>query len=391
MDRGYDVTVLTAIPQYPLGRYYDGYKFRFAQWENMDGVRVLRVPIYASHDQSGFRRMLTYLSFAFFAASCGAARIGKPDLVYYFDNLPTTGLVARFIARLTGARTVQHIADMWPDTVLESGMLGGRTRRLIENPLTRLVERLYRKNAAISVLSPGFRRLLIERGVPSEKIHLIYNWVDETAFFPAPRDPSLAAELGFAGKTTVLYAGSIGPMQALHVAIEAAAKVRDLPNFELVVMGAGPLSNEVRAKAEELGASNVRFLPYRPVEQMNAINSAADALLIHLRDTPMLSTTIPSKTQVALACGRPVLMGVRGDAADIVRRSQGGIVFEPENAEAMAQAFRDFAAMSPESREEMGRRGRAFYVENMSLEAGAKITETMFRSVLGSCPDGTHC
>lgn len=383
-NRGFEVTVLTGFPQYPMGRTYPGYKQEKALWEEMDGVKVLRVPIFPSHDRSAAKRVLTYVSFMQSAFWFGLPRVGEVDLVYYFDNLPTTGWVSRQFAFWRDAITIQHIADMWPDTVLESGMLQGAPKRFVEGPLTRSILRMYREHKFVSVLSPGFKRTLIERGVPEDKVWLIYNWAEEDLYKPAPRDPELRRELGFDGKVTVLYAGNIGPMQSLHTAVEAAAMVKDsAPDFQLVLMGTGPEEAHVKRRAEELGASNVRFMPYRPASQMNSIYPCADGQLIHLMASELMSTTIPNKTQVTLATGRPALIGATGDPADLIRRGEAGLVFPPQNAGAMADAFRTFAAMPEEQREAMGRSGRAFYEREMSFEVGAKITERMFRAALG--------
>ncbi|HET7459704.1 MAG TPA: glycosyltransferase, partial [Longimicrobium sp.] len=153
--RGYEVEVLTAIPWYPLGRFYPGYRFRWFQREVMDGVNVMRVPLYPSHDTSAARRIWTYVSFMLAAIFLGIPRIRRPDVVYYFDNLPTTGAVAWLIGKLTGARTVQHIADLWPDTVTESGFVRSpRLKRWMEGVLNGWINFLYRRHALITVLSP---------------------------------------------------------------------------------------------------------------------------------------------------------------------------------------------------------------------------------------------
>src|SRR4029453_2654939 len=118
----YDVKALTGFPQYPIGRIYPGYRMRGRTWEEMDGVRVLRVPIYPSHDLSAVRRFMTYASFAICAVLAGFPAIGRADVVFTFDNTPTTITIARLYGLLFRAKLVVHIADLWPDTVLSSGM-----------------------------------------------------------------------------------------------------------------------------------------------------------------------------------------------------------------------------------------------------------------------------
>lgn len=383
VQQGYSVKVLTGFPQYPLGKIYDGYKIRPFFREFMDGVEVMRVPIYPSHDRAALKRILTYVSFMVCGLVFGAPRVGKTDLVYYFDSVPTTGFLVRTIARFRGAKSVQHVGDLWPDTVTESGMLPKPVRRPVEGFLGWLIKRFYRGHAQISVSTPGFGKAILARGTPPEKVRLIYNWADESLFRPLPKDPELARELGFEGKTTVLYGGAMGPMQQLEVAIEAAAMLRDVPDFQLVLVGTGPHEDLVKRRAQELGATNVRFLGHVPISKMPAINAAADILLVHLRDVPLLHMTIPSKTQVMLACGKPGVVGLRGDGGALIEESGGGLVVEPSNPQAMADAFRTLLAMSPEEREAMGRRGYEFYRSKIAFEVGAKTTEAMFREALG--------
>jgi colanic acid biosynthesis glycosyl transferase WcaI len=380
--RGYEIKVITTFPNYPIGRVYDGYRQRLWQWEVMDGIRVLRVPIYPSHDRSALRRILTYLSFAFAAATIGVALIGDADAVYLYDPPPTNGIAAWLLSRLRRIPVVHHIGDMWPESVTESGMVReGAVKRFFERTLLAYCKGLYRHDAVITVLSPGFKRILVDRGVPKEKVHVVYNWVHEETFRPSSRDDALATELGFTGRFTFLYAGNFGPFQGLDTVIRAAALVRDDPRIQIVLIGTGPTEIQLRTLVKELNATNVRFMPYRDVGEMPKINAIADALIVHLTGHDFMAATIPSKTQVALASGRPILAGLRGDAADLVTRGQAGVVCEPEQPEAMAGAMRRLANMTPAQLAEMGRRGREFYLTQLSLDvAGARMDE-IFRRV----------
>jgi len=375
-DFGYDVRVLTAIPWYPLGRRYPGYRWRLWQWENMDGIRVLRVPLYPSHDRSAVRRIMTYLSFMMSAIVLGIPRIGPADIVFYFDSLPTTGAIAYALRLFRGARTVQHIGDMWPDTVTESGMLPSPLRPLASRVVGGWCRFLYRRHAAITVASPGLKQLLHDRGVPPDKVSVVYNWAYEDRFFPAVADPSIVRELDAQGKLTVLYAGNLGALQSLDTVVDAARLLRDRPDIQLLIMGTGAMETSLRDRAR--GLDNVRFFPARPVEQMNAVNAACDALLVHLKNVPLMHRTTPSKTQVALACGKPLLVGVAGDAARLTERSGAGFAFAPEDPQAMADAIRRMADLTPEARRSMGVRAREFYDEQMSLDIGSRTMASVF-------------
>jgi colanic acid biosynthesis glycosyl transferase WcaI len=389
--RGYEVKVLTGFPNYPGGRVYDGYRIRPWQREVIDGIPVLRVPIYPSHDTRALRRIATYTSFALSAATVGAALIGPADVVYLYDPPPTNGLATQVLRLLRRIPVVHHIGDLWPESVIESGMLPGRMARLAGAAIERWCRFLYRRSSVVTVLSPGFKRVLVGRGVPADKVRVVYNWTDEETFRPVPRDEALAAELGLAGRFSFVYAGNLGPFQGIDTLIRAAARVKDDPRIQLVLIGTGPLETELKALAAELSADNVRFVARRDTREMPRINAVSDVLLVHLKDFPFMATTIPHKTQVALASGRPMLVGLRGDAADLVREAGAGVVCPPEDPAAMATAMREMAAMPREALEEMGRRGREYYLDHLSLEVGGRQMDEIFRAVTrraGTAPAG---
>jgi glycosyltransferase involved in cell wall biosynthesis len=232
------------------------------------------------------------------------------------------------------------------------------------------------------VLSPGFRRTLAARGVNEEKIEVIENWCDEEALRPVPRDPKLADELGLDDSFTVLFAGTMGVYQGLDAVLDAAALLYaagDLVQFLFV--GGGIERDRLISRAREI--PTVRFLERRPTEEMPAIVAVADALLVHLKNDPLFEITIPSKTQAYLYAGRPILMAVRGDAADIVREAEAGVLCEPEDPVSIAEGIRCLAQLSAVERERMGQNGAAYYLREMSLKQGTDKFEAIFnRAVL---------
>lgn len=384
-SRGYDVRVLTGFPQYPLGRIYDGYRTRLWSREIMEGIPVLRVPIYPSHDTNPLRRIWTYLSFMLSASLIGVPLVGSADVVFLYEPPPTGGIASLLLKIIHGAPVVHHIADMWPDTVLASGMLPRSLHAIADRVIGAYCRFLYGKATFMSVLSPGFKRMLEERGVPARKIMISYNWADEETFRPLPRDEALAAQLGLLGRFNIVYAGNIGPLQGIDTVVRAAARVRDAnPHLQVVIIGTGPAEAGVRALAAELGAKNVLFLPRREYWEMPLINALSDVLLVHLRDYGFLASTIPSKVQVSLSSGRPLLLAVRGDAADLVTAAGAGLTCPPDDVDALADRMLRMAALPREELEGMGRSGRAFYLRNLSLDvAGAQMDEALRRAYEG--------
>ncbi len=353
--RGHEVEVLTGFPNYPGGKVYPGYRVRPWQRETMDGIRVNRVPLYPSHDKSALRRIANYAGFALSASVLGPFLVKRPDVVYAYHPPATISLPAFVLRALRGCPLVYDVQDLWPDTVAASGMM--RDGRLF-SLLDRWCRWVYSRVDRLVVLSPGFRKTLIERGIPSEKIDVIYNWADEDRLRSAPRDDDLAARLGMAGRFNVVFAGTMGIVQALDTVLEAARIcAATLPQVQFVFVGSGVDKERLERLSAERRLPNVLFLPRQPIEAIGAVLSLADVLLVHLKDDPLFRITIPSKTQAYLSLGRPILMAVAGDAADLIAEVQAGLVVPPENPAALAAAVRRLRIMDCRLRENMGKRG----------------------------------
>lgn len=379
-DRGHVVEVLTGFPNYPAGRLHSGYRMRLRQRERMDGILVNRVPLYPSHDTSAIRRALNYASFGLSAATIGACSVRRPDVVYVYHPPATIAFPAIALKTFRRAPFVLDIQDLWPDTLAATGMLSNRS---ILSAVAIGCRLAYRSAARIVVLSPGFKKALIDRGVPEAKIDVIYNWCNESAIARAQSGAGILSEAGVEARFNVVFAGTMGRAQGLSSVLHAARLVAArAPRVQFVFVGGGVEAAALRTEAKEMGLLNVRFLPMRPPAEVGPLLAAADVLLVHLRDDPLFSITIPSKTQAYMASGRPVLMAVRGDAADLVRAAGAGVCTAPEDPGALANAVCDLAAVNPEILSTMGEHGRAYYRRHLSREAGTARFEAVFRSVV---------
>jgi colanic acid biosynthesis glycosyl transferase WcaI len=254
---------------------------------------------------------------------------------------------------------------------------------LAQRALGRLANWTYRRAAALTVVTPGFKTNLIAKGVPAEKIHVIPNWADEDIYRPLPRDEDLAAEHGLAGRFNVIYGGNLGAAQAMSSVLSAATLLQDLPPVQFVLIGDGLEEASLRQAARERGLENVRFIGRQPAEQMPYFFALADGLLVHLKRDPLFEITIPSKTVAYLACGRPILMAVTGDAAEIVRSADAGLACPPEDPAALAQAVRNLYAMSPAQRDAMGQAGRRAFLANYTRSVLMNRYEALFGEVVG--------
>lgn len=367
-DRGCEVEVLTGFPNYPGGKVYEGYRLKGYMREEMDGITVHRVWLYPSHDQSARKRAMNYGSFALSAAA-NLWRVKRPDVAYVHHPPATIGLPAAWIRALRGVPFVYEVQDLWPDTLAATGMMGNPR---ILGMIGRTMQRTYARAARVVVISEGFKRRLLERGVPEGKIDVLMNWAEEGRLQVGVRNSDLARELGLEAPFVVMFAGTMGLAQALDPVLEAARLIAEKnPDVLFAFVGGGVEVERLKARVESERLANVRFVPRQPMERMGGILPLADALLVHLRDDPLFEITVPSKTQAYLLAGIPIVMAVRGDAADLVSRAEAGVLSEPENPQSIAHAILELAALPAETREAMGARGRAFYENELSLSVGA--------------------
>ena len=355
---------------------YPGYCLRLWCRDTLGGIPILRVPLYPSHEQSTLRRVLNYLSFA--ACSAGPLIVGwRPDVVYVY-NLVTLGVLAAVNRFIRGVPYVLDLQDIWPDSIQHSGIGQKWMYRSVE-AMCRIA---YRNAARLVVLSPGFKAMLAKRGVPFDRVELIYNWChDEFAdSVPSKRagpcKPVLDKE-----RFTILFAGNFGPAQGLKSVIEAAAITQRIrPRIQWIFMGDGVESASLRNLATRVAPRATSFLDRRPLKEASEVLQQADVLLIHLQDRPLFEITIPSKTQAYLAAGKPILVGARGDTAELVLRAGAGIACEPNNPLSLATAALGYSQIAAEELKAMGRRGRDFYERNLSMSSGVARFEVVFES-----------
>lgn len=373
--RGHEVTSITGLPNYPQGEIYSGYRQRLWQWDIVNGVRVLRLPLYPDHSRAMLRRTLNYLSFAASASTLGPILCKSADVMWVYQPPLTIGIPAWWIGLLRRIPFVYEIQDMWPETLSATGMLTSRRAARLVSQLANFV---YRRAAAITVISPGFKDNLIGKGVPADKIHVIPNWADEEIYRPVPRDSALAAEHGMDGKFNIVYGGNLGAAQAMQNVLESAALLREYPQIQFVFVGDGVDAAPLEKAAHDRRLDNIRFIKRQPENKMPHFFALADALLVHLKRDPLFEMTIPSKTIAYLACGRPILCTVPGDAADVVLRAHAGVSCPPQNPEALAQAVLDLYAMPPEARDAMGAAGRREFLENYTRSGLINSYEALF-------------
>jgi len=372
--QGHEVSVLTGFPNYPSGKIYPGYRQRWRTQELIEGISVTRVPLYPSHDRSAARRMLNYVSFAL-SSLVGIVLLPRPDVVYVYAPPPSAALGAVALKLLRKVPFLIDVQDLWPDALGATGMV--RSNALL-GIIRWWVALVHRHAARIIVLSNGFRRTLIERGEAPDRVIVIRNWTHEDS--PAAGAPAATAP---ADRFDIVFAGNMGPAQDLGVVLDAAALLKEeAPQVRFILVGDGVEAAELADAARARALDNVTFPGRLPTDAMPGVFAAADALLVHLRNEPVFAITIPSKTQAYLQAGKPILMGVPGDAAELVTEAGAGLAFEPGNPAALAAAVRRLMAMPAEERLAMGRAGARFYRDHLSLEVGTRAFVQFFEQAV---------
>lgn len=377
IKKGFEVEVITGFPNYPGGKVYPGYRIRLIQREVIDGVRITRLPLYPSHDGSAVRRILNYVSFACSSFFYGLFFMRQADVIYAYHPPLTVGILAVLLRLLRRIPVVYDIQDMWPDTLRATGMLNnGRLLDIV----TKVCQWVYRKVDRIVVLSPGFKRLLVSRGVPEQKIDIIYNWCNESSVrYSGENIPRGFPDID---RFRIVFAGNMGKAQALNTVVEAAAVLAEkCPQACFVLVGSGVEVDALKRSVDAKELKNVAFFPRVPMNEVGAIMAAADVLLVHLKGDPLFEITIPSKTQAYMAIGKPILMAVGGDAATLVKDALCGVTAMPENPQSMADAVMNLFAMDTHSRAVMAANGRRYYEDKLSLTVGAERFAGHFREL----------
>jgi len=362
---GHEVEVVTAMPNYPTGRVFSGYRGKVLCTEVDGTVAVHRTWIYASKG-AGLRRMWNYLSFAI-TAIAGIARAKRPDWIFVEAPPPTVALPALLAAWFWKVPVVLNVADLWPDSIVELKLI---TNRTVLRMLTALELFVYRKSAIITVVTDGaYRRLVEVKGVEPRRLAMLPNGVDTDSFRPLPPDQELVARLGLEGRKIFLFAGTLGYAQSLDRVLEAARglMIRN-PAIHFVFLGDGSSKAELIEKAQEWGLSNVTFHDPVPLKEVASFMSIATCGLVSLSDVPLFDGVRPSKMFPIMGCGKAVVYAGKGEGAEIVQRAKAGWVVPPEDPEALATALLD-AAARPELAREYGMNGRKFVEENFTWDS----------------------
>jgi colanic acid biosynthesis glycosyl transferase WcaI len=382
-EDGHDVTVLTGFPNHPTGRVPAEYCDEFHQLvtrEQIDGVNVVRTWLWPLPNRRTYERVLNYSSFCISSATTGLF-LSRPDVVIASSPQLLVGLSGWWLAFCKRIPFVFEVRDLWPESLAAVG--AGSETSLMHRGLAKIAGFLYRKANRVVVVTPAFKDHLIRHWhTPADKISVIENGVETSLFSPQNTNSELKRELGAEGKFVVSYIGTIGMAHGLESVIEGAVRMQhSSPKVLFLLLGEGAEKDRIQAMAKSRSLTNLRFVGQQPREKIPAYIAASDACLVLLKKADLFKTVIPTKMLEFMACARPVILGVEGQARKIIEEAQAGICIEPENADELVQAIIRLAA-DPMLRESLGRNGRRYIQQRFSRRNTAEAYLDVLESLL---------
>lgn len=358
-NRGYEVDVLTMVPSYPKSEIFDGYKNKWYQREIWNDITIYRVKAVTGYKTKLFKKLLKYFAFMFMG-SVISLKIGKKyDYIFGFDVGPLTGMIPAIILKQFYKKPVTiWIQDIWPDSVYAYGF---KKSKILELFLNSLVKYVYRNTSNFAISAKGFEKKILPYLNSNKEIFYAPNWADyfnrDLEKFQFTNDD----------KINFTFAGNIGSVQNLENIIESFGKLNDeyLSKSQLNIIGDGSNLEKLKNIVEEKNLENIIFWGRKPREEIYKYLNASDFLLVSLIDKEIFSLTVPAKTQTYIATAKPIIAIIKGEAADIIKENNLGLVVSPTDIEQIKYTFEIAISKNEEERK--------IYIKNSEF-----LTNTIF-------------
>ena len=380
--RGHEISVLTGVPDYPEGKFYDGYGLFKKNREIYNGIKIYRAPLIPRGSGSNMRLALNYISFVIGGIFTSLFMMKNEfDIVFVFEPSPiTVGIPAIFIKKIKKIPLCFWVLDLWPESVVSAGNLKSSFIPRILNPIVRYI---YKHSDRILVSSNGFMNSIVDKGISKDKIEFFPQWA-EPIFKPMKSNKFLLT--GVPEKSfKIMFAGNIGEAQDFPSIIEAARQLRHNQDIQWVVLGGGRREKWVKSKIKEYELENsFHLLGIFPLEKMPEFYANADAMLFSLKDEYIFSITIPAKVQSYLACGKPILAMVNGEGGKVVVDAKAGFSCAAESPHELVQNILKMKTMREKDLSEMGENARKYYDDNFERSYLFDKAENIFRTMCES-------
>ena len=365
-QNGADVTILTAMPNYPQMKIHDEYKGKWYVREKYNGLDIIRTYIYVRQGSSIIIRLLNYFSFVKSSLIVGLFKLKKLDFVLCESPPLFLGISAYLIKVSKKAKLIFNVSDLWPQSAMDLDLV---TNKFVLRMATELEEFLYRKSELITGQTQGIVNN-ISRRFPNKNVYWLKNGVDTTLFNSRQNGARWRQEIGFdKNDLLLLYAGIIGHAQGLEVVLYAANELRKYEDIKFILLGSGPEKEKLIGIKNKLGIDNVKFIDVQPKKLMPVIISAVDVAIIPLKRLALFKGAIPSKIFENLAMKKPILLGVEGEAKELfIDQGHCGLSFEPENSKDLVQKIQQLYT-NRDLIKEYGENGLRYTTENFNIDA----------------------
>ncbi len=366
--KGLDVTVITAIPDYPKGKFFDGYSLFKRRKEIVNGVKVIRLPIIPRGKGGAIRLVLNYISY--FICSCiftfFHAFKNKYDAVFVHLTSPFfIGIPAVHLKKRQNIPLYFWTLDLWPESLIS---VAGISHPLVIKPQNKMVSKVYTNCDKILISSKGFEKSICEKGDFKDKIIYFPNWA-ETVIPSYDFDISQIKPFDNSQNFVLLFAGNLGEAQNLDAIIESAERLKDNKLIKFVFVGDGRKKEHLQTlvKEKQLGET-VSFLGRYPLQTMPRFMEKASILLFSLKDELCFNLTVPAKVQFYMSQGKPILAMINGDGADLVNEAKCGFAVPTNDVETFVEAVNKIYELPTEKLKQLGMNGKKYYEENFTKE-----------------------
>ena len=372
------MTVVTCAPNHPQGRVYDGYRNRFYQREIIDGINVVRVWTFVTANEGFFKRILNYISYM-----CSAVVLSlllpKADVVLSTSPQFFNGLAGYFVGKMRRIPWVLEIRDLWPESIVAVGAI--KSQAVIK--MLEWIERFAYRNAGhIVPVTDSFKAYMLDKGIETSKITVVKNGVDLAQYRPVEGASALAEELGLKGKFVVSYFGTHGMAHHLETILDAARRLNNIPSIVFLMVGDGAERQTLIRMRAKMGLKNVMMLDQQPKSRMPEFWALSDVSLVLLKKSDLFKTVIPSKIFESLAMAKPIVLGVEGESADLLRAAQAGLCIEPEDVDQLVACVRELSR-DTQLCQRLGRNGRRFVMEQFDRIILARKLASVMEMVCG--------
>jgi glycosyltransferase involved in cell wall biosynthesis len=370
INLGAEVSILTAMPNYPQMEVFDGYKGKFYKYEEQGNIKVHRAWIFVSKSKSVIFRLLNYFSFVFSSLLVGIFKINKQDIIICESPPLFLGISALILKWFKNSKLVLNVSDLWPESAEKLDIVSNKLLLSISYKLEGI---LYNKSNLVSGQTQGIVKSISDR-FPNVKTYWLPNGIDFNQYNVLANGTDFRLTYGLNNTDFILmYAGILGYAQGLDVILKSAQITRGQTEIIYVIIGDGPEKQKLVNLSAEFNLDNLKFIGNIPRAQMSLAIAACDAYIVPLKKNDLFLGAIPSKLFEPLAMGKPILLGVDGEARELfIEKGKGGLFFTPEDATELSEKVRYLNSNRIEL-SILGENGKQFVSLNFNREKIAKL------------------